>query len=166
MSEEAVLKIEQDFYNYLGCRSKIPVSFMKLKPDAQAPKRGTSGSVGFDLYSVQSAELYPLSPFTIDTGIAIELPDGYEAQVRPRSGLARKGVVAQSGTIDSDYRGSIGITLIWFASDEYQAPFVIHVGDRIAQLVIAPVARVWMREVSELSVTERGSRGFGSTGVK
>jgi dUTP pyrophosphatase len=98
------------------------------------------------------------------TGLCIALPEGYEAQVRPRSGLAAKSGVTclnTPGTVDSDYRGEIKVILINLGSD----PFVIHRGDRIAQMVIAPVVQARWREVERLSDTKRGDGGFGSTGA-
>jgi len=98
-----------------------------------------------------------------ETGIAAVIPDGYEIQVRPRSGLAAKsGIVAAFGTVDSGYRGGIGITLV----SSLGTDFDVRAGDRIAQLVLAPVAIAHIEEVSEISTdTDRGSAGFGSTGV-
>lgn len=99
----------------------------------------------------------------IPTGIHIALPPGYEAQVRPRSGLALHhgiGMVNSPGTIDSDYRGEIGVILINWGSE----PFTIHRGDRIAQLIVAPVAQIEWEECDQLPDTERGTGGFGHTG--
>jgi dUTP pyrophosphatase len=97
----------------------------------------------------------------LPTGIAVEIPPGFEGQVRPRSGLARKlGVATFLGTIDHDYRGEIGVTLVNHGSEAV----VIGPGDRIAQLIIAPVVRVELVEVAELGETMRGASGFGSTG--
>jgi dUTP pyrophosphatase len=101
----------------------------------------------------------------IPTGIRIALPEGYEAQVRPRSGLAIRhgiGMVNSPGTIDADYRGEIQVILINLG----QEPFTIQRGDRIAQLVVAPVTRVAWQEVASLDETERGEGGFGHTGVR
>jgi dUTP pyrophosphatase len=100
----------------------------------------------------------------IPAGFAIALPDGYEAQVRPRSGLALKNGVTclnSPGTIDADYRGPVNVILANFGSE----PFIVRRGDRIAQLVIAPVTRAAFAVVQDLSETERASNGFGSTGV-
>ena len=108
--------------------------------------------------------LLPGERTSVGTGIRIELPEGYEAQVRPRSGLAiRYGVTILNapGTIDSDYRGEIRILLVNLGKD----PFTIVAGDRIAQLVVAPVARVEWREDETLGLTGRGEGGFGSTGL-
>lgn len=99
----------------------------------------------------------------VDTGIAIELPDGYEAQVRPRSGLSRDfGIIAAYGTIDNAYRGTICVTLINHGDEDKR----IEIGDRIAQIVFAPVARVQLELAEELSSTERGDGGFGHTGTR
>lgn len=99
----------------------------------------------------------------VDTGIHLQLPDFFEAQVRPRSGLSLKqGLVAILGTIDADYRGSIGV-IVHNISNEV---LTIHNGDRIAQLVIAPVAQIRFDTVAQLDETERGAGGFGSTGIK
>ena len=109
--------------------------------------------------------LLPGERQAVATGLAMALPPGYEAQVRPRSGLARKAgisMVNSPGTIDADYRGEIMVLLINLG----QEPFTVNRGDRIAQLVVAPVARVTWDEVESLEETERGSGGFGHTGVK
>jgi len=108
--------------------------------------------------------LEPLKRLLIPTGIAIAVQHGYEAQVRPRSGLALKyGVTVANapGTVDADYRGEIGVILVNLGDQ----PFVVNRGDRIAQLVVAPVVRAVLAEVDTLPVTGRGAGGFGSTGV-
>jgi dUTP pyrophosphatase len=112
----------------------------------------------------QSVELAPSGRALIPTGLAIAVPPGWEAQVRPRSGLALKhGVTVANapGTIDSDYRGEVGVILINLGS----VPFSVKRGDRIAQLVIAPVVAASLAEVPELPATQRGAGGFGSTGT-
>jgi dUTP pyrophosphatase len=131
----------------------------------ELPFYATPGSVGMDLLHAGYEEVV-LKPFErrlFPTGIAIELPEGYEAQVRPRSGLAIKhGITLLNtpGTIDSDYRGEIKVILINLGNED----FVIRRGDRIAQLVVAPVVRVQWEEVEELTESLRGPNGFGSTG--
>ncbi|MDB1134990.1 dUTP diphosphatase [Candidatus Anaplasma sp. TIGMIC] len=130
------------------------------------PSYATQQSAGLDLYSAHDEELviHPGERCKVRTGIIIELPDGYEAQVRSRSGLAAKaGVVVLNspGTIDADYRGEIVVILANFGSDAY----VVHYGDRIAQLVVAPVTRIVWEEKTNISDTQRGSGGFGSTGT-
>ena len=127
------------------------------------PKYETDGAVGMDLYAAHDATLEFGRPVVVRTGLHIELPQGYEAQVRPRSGLSSNGVNVAFGTIDSDYRGDIGVIMTYLRIAD-NPRFQIVKGQRIAQLVIAPVTRCQWVEVSELSTTERGEGGFGSTG--
>lgn len=131
------------------------------------PSYETFASAGMDLraYIPETITLKPFERVLIKTGLFIELPVGIEAQVRPRSGLAAKNgvtVLNAPGTIDADYRGEIGVILINLS----QEPFSIESGDRIAQLVFAKYERVFFTETENLSETERGSGGFGSTGIK
>jgi len=130
------------------------------------PAYATAGAAGCDLHAAVEAplEIPPGGRALVPTGIAIALPEGAEAQVRPRSGLAlRHGVTCLNapGTIDADYRGEVGVIL----ANLGDAPFVVARGMRIAQLVVAPVARVAWDEVAELPATLRGAGGFGSTGT-
>jgi dUTP pyrophosphatase len=130
------------------------------------PKYETSASAGMDLRAnlTESIVLKPFERILVKTGLFIELPVGYEAQVRPRSGLAlKKGITVLNtpGTIDADYRGEIGVILINLSNED----FVIENGERIAQLVIAKYEQAQLIEVNELSETQRGAGGFGSTGV-
>lgn len=143
------------------------VDFKKLTLTAIVPEYQDSGASGMDLRADIDfpITIEPGGRRLVMTGIAVEIPPGYEGQVRPRSGLALKhGItVANSpGTIDFSYRGGIGATLI----NHSNQPFTILPKDRIAQLVIVPVVRVTLREVSELTPTDRGDGAFGSTGVK
>lgn len=129
------------------------------------PKYMTDGAAGMDLYAaVEETEVInPGDIKLVSSGISIALPEGYEAQIRPRSGLALKHgitMVNTPGTIDSDYRGEIGLIL----TNLGQAPFIIKRGDRIAQMVINKVARADFLEVEDLDQTDRSSGGFGSTG--
>lgn len=131
------------------------------------PHYETLASAGMDLRAsiTESITLQPLERTIVPTGLFIELPIGCEAQVRPRSGLAaKKGVTVLNapGTVDADYRGEIGVILVNLSN----VPFTIENGERIAQLVIAKHERAEWTEVEELSQTERGEGGFGSTGVK
>ena len=132
------------------------------------PEYKTLGSAGMDLRAYLSEGYIILQPgqrVSIPTGLHIELPQGYEAQVRSRSGLSIKnGVIVLNapGTVDSDYRGEICVILMNTGDEE----FIIHNGDRIAQLVIAPVVQVEIEPVDTLDETERGEGGFGHTGVK
>lgn len=130
------------------------------------PSYQTAGSAGMDLLADLDADLVlgPLERKLVPTGLALEIPAGFEGQIRPRSGLALKqGITCLNtpGTIDSDYRGEVQVLLVNLS----QAPVTLKRGDRIAQLVIAPVARATLIETRELSDTSRGAGGFGSTGV-
>ena len=127
------------------------------------PSYATPASAGVDLHAVEKHILQPGERALIPTGIRIAIPVGYEAQIRPRSGLALKhGITLPNspGTIDADYRGEIQVIM----QNLGNAPFVIEPGDRIAQMVIAPVSQVSWVESDALEETERGSGGFGSTG--
>jgi dUTP pyrophosphatase len=127
------------------------------------PSYETFGAAGMDLRAAEDISIKPGSRYLMPTGFAIALPGGHEAQVRPRSGLAVKHgitVLNSPGTIDSDYRGEIKVPLINHGHEEFQ----ITRGDRIAQMVIAPVTRIGWDEVTELDDTHRGSGGFGSSG--
>lgn len=131
------------------------------------PNYETIASAGMDLRADLDAPitLTPLARTIVKTGLFIELPIGYEAQVRPRSGLAiKKGITVLNspGTVDADYRGEIGVILVNLSNED----FVIENGERIAQLIIAKHERAEWIEVQELSETSRGEGGFGSTGVK
>ena len=134
--------------------------------DLALPDYATAAAAGADLVAAidQDIELAPLERKIVPTGISIALPVGFEAQVRPRSGLAAKNgvtLVNSPGTIDADYRGEIGVILINLSKETFR----ISRGMRIAQLVVARHARAVWREVSELDRTARGAGGFGSTGV-
>lgn len=135
--------------------------------DLPVPSYSTSGSAGFDLRAAVDVEGVVVGPgerALIATGFSVALPPGYELQVRPRSGLAVKfgiGVVNSPGTVDSDYRGQIAVCLINLGAEKFE----IKRGDRIAQAVIAAAPQWTLLEVDQLDATERGSGGFGSTGV-
>ncbi|MBE88233.1 MAG: dUTP diphosphatase [Rhodospirillaceae bacterium] len=149
--------------------NKIPVPVIKLRngADLPLPDYATADSAGLDLLAAIDApkSLAPGERTLIPSGLAIALPGGYEAQVRPRSGLAHKNgitVLNSPGTIDADYRGEVGIILINHGDE----PFVIERGMRIAQLVITAVSQLIWDETETLPETSRGEEGFGSTGVK
>lgn len=135
----------------------------KLVRWAKLPEYSTSGSAGLDLFSAEEVEIPPGEWRLIGTGISIELPQGYEAQVRPRSGLALKGITIMNtpGTIDSDYRGEVKVILVNFSKEVFSVPK----GMKIAQLVVSKYEKVECEEVEILSETERGEKGFGSTGI-
>ena len=144
--------------------SQIAIRFKKLVPQAAVPLQAHPGDAGFDLVSRETLRIEAGGRALVHTGLAVEIPTGYEGQVRPRSGLALKHgvtVLNAPGTIDSGYRGEIGVILANFGSGSFD----IGPGDRIAQLVIAPVATVKVDVAAELSKTERGEGGFGSTGM-
>jgi dUTP pyrophosphatase len=132
-------------------------------PPLDLPRYESAGAAGLDLRADEPFTLAPAERRLVPTGFAIEIPAGWEGQVRPRSGLAARhgvGMVNAPGTIDSDYRGEVGVLLV----NHGQAPVAFARGDRIAQLVIAPVARAELELVQDLSATGRGGGGFGSTG--
>jgi dUTP pyrophosphatase len=127
------------------------------------PAYATAGAAGMDVVSAEDVTLAPGARHAVATGLAMAIPHGYEIQVRPRSGLALKhgiSVPNTPGTIDSDYRGELKVILINLGGE----PFAIQRGDRVAQLVLAPVVQAAWDEVAELDATERGEGGFGSTG--
>lgn len=142
------------------------VRVCRLRPDAVVPAYMSEDAAGLDLAAAIDAPiaLGPGERAAVGTGLALELPRGFEGQVRPRSGLARKHgvtVVNAPGTIDADYRGEVVVLLI----NHGREPFTIAPGTRIAQLVIAPVVQASLEEVDALSATVRGAGGFGSTGA-
>ncbi|MGC6472724.1 MAG: dUTP diphosphatase [Parvibaculales bacterium] len=147
----------------------IPVIRLPHGADLELPFYASAEAAGMDLLAALAADnpvtLAPGETAMVPTGLAMALPPGYEAQVRPRSGLAAKHgvtVLNSPGTVDSDYRGEVKVILINHSRDS----FVIERGERIAQMVIAPVTQgVWV-EVADLNETERGAGGFGSTGTK
>ena len=146
-------------------RAKVRVRAWPGAEDLPLPSRATSGAAGFDLRACVDGTLSvdPGERATVPTGIAVALPEGYEAQVRPRSGLAARhgiGLVNAPGTIDADYRGEIRVILINLGS----ARFDIARGDRIAQLVVHRLPEVDFEAVDELPESERGAGGFGHTG--
>ena len=156
--------------------AKVRLGFKKLDPRAILPRYAHVGDAGMDVFALDDVTL-PLNAATmVHTGIAAEIPEGYEIQVRSRSGLATKGVTVWNapGTVDSKYRGEICVILMFLSnqlvvsSDNNDDPHVnsyqIQSGDRIAQLVLAPVTEAEPYEVQELSTTDRGTGGFGSTG--
>jgi dUTP pyrophosphatase len=137
-----------------------------LRDSAIVPGYATEHAAGVDLHAVLDAPLTlaPGERILIPTGLALEIPNGYEGQVRPRSGLALKqgiALVNAPGTIDADYRGEVGVIVI----NHGREPVVFAPGDRIAQLIIAPVTRVAFEEVAALTQTQRAAGGFGHTGT-
>ena len=159
---------------------KVPLKLKKLHPEAKLPAYAHEGDAGMDVFALEDTTIHRGQPTMVKTGLAAEIPPGYEIQVRPRSGLALKGVTVWNspGTIDSKYRGEIGIILMFntneletildvtgtVAHHEPKRSYEIKKGDKIAQLVLAPVTFADVSETKELSETDRGTGGFGSTG--
>lgn len=145
----------------------IAVKRLAHGQDLALPEHATAHSAGVDLLAAIDGDmvLEPGQRTLVPTGLSIELPEGFEAQVRPRSGLALKhgiSVLNAPGTIDADYRGEVGVILINLG----QEPFTIKRGERIAQMVVAPVSFIQWRDSEALNPSERGQGGFGSTGTQ
>ena len=141
-----------------------PVKFKTLTPTAKIPERGSAGAAGYDIYCDQSHTLVAGSRALISTGWAIQIPDGYYAEIRPRSGLAvNHGIDTLAGVIDSDYRGEVKVALINHSSE---FGVEIQKGIRVAQLVFKRHETPAIMLVDDLCDSSRGSGGFGSTGVK
>jgi len=145
----------------------VPLQRLPHGRELPLPAYATDHAAGLDLLAAveDRLEIAPGDRKLVPTGIAIALPAGYEAQIRPRSGLALKHGVTllnSPGTVDADYRGEIGVILI----NHGETPFIVERGDRIAQLIVAPVLRLAWQEVVALPASARGTGGFGSTGAK
>ena len=145
----------------------IKILIKRLSKEASLPKYETSGSSGMDLAAniETDVNINPGKTAIIPTGLALSIPKGFEVQIRPRSGLAARqkiSVLNSPGTIDADYRGEIKVILINLG----QELFKVEKGLRIAQMVVCPIVQATLKEVSDLSETERGKGGFGSTGAK
>ena len=142
----------------------MTVKFRKSDPEAVLPTYAHPGDAGMDVRSVEEVVLEPGGRKLVRTGLVMMLPPGYEAQVRPRSGLALKNgvtVLNTPGTIDEGYRGEVGVILANFGAE----PFRVEKGAKIAQIVVAPCTRAEIVETDEVDETVRGTGGFGSTGV-
>jgi len=141
----------------------VPVKRLPHFEGLELPAYATDGAAGMDVVAAEDVTIAPGARHAVATGLAVAIPPGFEIQVRPRSGLALKhGITVPNtpGTVDSDYRGEVKVILI----NHGATPFEIRRGDRIAQLVIAPVLRATWLKVDELDETDRGEGGFGSTG--
>ncbi|TCD01913.1 dUTP diphosphatase [Erythrobacteraceae bacterium CFH 75059] len=142
----------------------VPVRRLAHAEGLDLPAYATTGAAGMDVAAAETVELAPGARHAVATGLVLAIPDGYEVQVRPRSGLAlRHGVTVPNtpGTIDADYRGELKVILINHGTE----PFIVRRGERIAQLVLAPVVRAAWRVVDSVPLTQRGDGGFGSTGM-
>ena len=142
----------------------MTLGFKRIHPEATLPAYAHASDAGMDVRSVEDLTIPAGRRALVHTGLVMELPLGYEAQVRPRSGLALKHgitVLNTPGTIDAGYRGEVGVILANFGD----ADFAVKKGDKIAQIVIAPVTQPEIVEVADVNATDRGAGGFGSTGV-
>lgn len=147
--------------------SSMPtLKIKKLHTDARVPQRATDGATGLDLFAYIKGEggrvILDEKPKLVGTGIAIEVPKGYDVQIRPRSGLSSRGIMVALGTVDSDYRGEVMVTMYTLGPN---SSFEVKHGDRIAQLVVGKLADLPIEEAEDLSRTERGPQGHGSTGI-
>lgn len=141
----------------------LSIAIQRLNPRAIIPTQGKVGDAGYDLYAEQHATVYAGTRSMIDTGVAVAIPEGYVGYIKPRSGLAwKQGIQVLGGVIDAGYRGEVRVIL---HNTDANRNFNVDPGDRIAQLVVQPVASLDFREVEELPSSERGQGGFGSTGV-
>lgn len=137
------------------------VFWKKLNPKAHIPEYAHKGDSGFDLCSIEEKIVWPKETYVFKIGLACQLPEGHELQIRPRSGMSAKtAMIVKLGTVDSGYRGEIGVIMANLGEDAFR----IHPGDKIAQGVIAPVTYVVHQEVTHLAESERNTNGFGSTG--
>ncbi|MEI7695252.1 MAG: dUTP diphosphatase [Chlorobium sp.] len=144
----------------------LKVKIVRLNKQAIVPVYATAHAAGMDISACLDAPvtLAPFSTMLVPSGFAIELPEGYEAQLRPRSGLALRSMISlpnSPATIDADYRGEVKVILINYGKE----PFTVNHGDRIAQMVVARVEQIYFEEVGELAPTVRGAQGFGHTGT-
>jgi len=142
----------------------MTLRFKKIHPDATLPSYAHASDAGMDVRSVEDVTVPAKGRVLVHTGLVMLLPPMYEAQVRPRSGLALKHgitVLNTPGTIDSGYRGEVGVILANFGDSDFQ----VKKGDKVAQIVVAPVVQAEIEAASEIDETDRGAGGFGSTGV-
>lgn len=142
----------------------MTLRFKKIRPDATLPSYAHASDAGMDVRSVEDVTVPAKGRVLVHTGLVMLLPPMYEAQVRPRSGLALKHgitVLNTPGTIDAGYRGEVGVILANFGDGDFE----VKKGDKVAQIVVAPVVKAEIEEASEIDETDRGAGGFGSTGV-
>jgi dUTP pyrophosphatase len=144
-------------------KKKITLNFLKLSKSAESPEYAFGTDVGFDLKAIEDVSLFPFEQKDVRTGIAIEIPEGYVGIVRDRAGIVQKmNVHSVAGTFDSGYRGEVTIMMVNMNDKTVE----IEKGMRIAQIILVPVVKARIIEVKKLSETERGKKGFGSTGMK
>lgn len=146
-------------------RNEIHVKFAKLDENARLPTQGSAQAAGWDLYALEETTVVRGASVMIPTGLACAIPEGWEGQIRRRSSLGKKGMILPNGvgTIDSDYRGELKVLATWIGEGD---SFTVGKGERVAQMLFAPVPLVQIQEValSDLDLTERGQGGFGSSG--
>jgi dUTP pyrophosphatase len=144
---------------------ELAVEFAKLDPEARLPTQGSAEAAGWDLYALEETTVVRHKSSLIRTGLATAIPSGWEGQIRCRSSLGKKGMIMPNGlgTIDADYRGELMVLATWIGEGD---SFVVAIGERVAQMLFAPVPKVTIVETSveELGTTSRGEGGFGSTG--
>jgi dUTP pyrophosphatase len=143
----------------------LTIEFAKLSNDAKLPTKGSAQAAGWDLYALEETIVVKEKSSMIKTGLAVAIPEGWEGQIRCRSSLGKKGMIMPNGigTIDSDYRGELMVLATWIGEGD---SFIVKAGERVAQLLFAPVPKVIIVETlyDELGKTERGKGGFGSSG--
>jgi dUTP pyrophosphatase len=148
----------------------VKLGIKKLREDAFIPEYKTDGSSGMDLTCPDEVMLARGNVTVINLGFALDIPEGYEVQIRPRSGFSVKypylRIANSPGTIDSDYTGEIGIIIHFDYTEQHEMPVALERGDRIAQMVVCPVVKADIDIIDELKKTERGDGGYGSTGFK
>ncbi len=144
-------------------KSEVNLNFLKISKDAEAPEYALNTDAGFDLKALENVSIFPFDQKKVSTGIAIEVPEGYVGIVRDRAGIVQKmNVHTVAGTFDSGFRGEVSIMLVNMNDKTVE----IEKGMRIAQIILVPIVKAKITEVKKLSSTERGDKGFGSTGMK
>lgn len=140
--------------------NNIILGVKKLHPDAIIPKMQREGDAAFDIYSINHYNLAPRSIVSIDCGVGLEIPEGYKVMINGRSGLAKKGIFCHVGTIDPNYKGMVGTILINLSG----MPYTVEKGDRVGQISLQKIVPTVFNEVAELTESNRGAQGFGSSG--
>lgn len=161
--KQKIIKNEKEVKNESKPKSKFVLEIQKLSKDVCDPEYMLDSAVGLDLRSNENISFRPMEQKAVKTGLKIKIPEGHVGLIRDRAGIVREmNIHTAAGTFDPDYRGEVSIVLINFGDSEIE----IEKGMRIAQLIILPVTKVEVKIVKSLAMTERGSNGFGSTGIK
>lgn len=153
-------KIEIDSKVLLGLESTETVGVKLLRPEAKLPKRQRDGDACYDIYACEDQWISPGAVVAVDCGFACEIPTGYKIMINGRSGLAKKGIFCHVGTVDENYKGELGTILVNLSSESYK----VTAGDRVGQISLQKVIPTEFTEVKELSESNRGTQGFGSSG--